>query len=209
MKTDIIINEGFASAINDGIRGLDDKTISYHVLPIVFRNLDADKWIEIWSTRVRSRKIMRGFIYDNHPTDYNDRKNLLIICKSMGVVETYDVLDEMWEAIRHYNHIGLVCIDGHSKLLKELFKRRYGEKRDFYRRDDWGDKVTVYNFFQHNKYPKGAQFVGADYEYSFTNKQNEGDPGLVDHFSIIYQTPVLDAVESMCQNMIDEGSDKS
>jgi len=188
-EIDILINEGFASAITDDIMGNDEMTISHDALPVVFSVLGASrvgKWKEIHSTRISSKKYMRLFLNGRA----SKKRDCLIIGKSMGVVEIIDYLDEYWPRIHDYKKIGVVFVDGHSKLLKEIFKKRYGEERNIERLPEWKrNKIQFYNFFQWDLYPMGASMPQADYNMQLHN---------TDHFSLIHRPEVLKGIRDMC-----------
>ena len=195
MKTNLLMVEGFASGINDDIKGRDEKTISHYALPIVMKKLDIATWREVHSTRLTSRRRIREAV-----EKFDLSNNTMIICKSMGVVEVFDFLesDDSIDLCNQglINKIAIVCIDGHSKLWKDIIRFRppYGKRRSFNRADIpktqkfW---IKIYNVFQQEKWPEGAIFWGANYGYQI---KDEG----IDHFSIIRCKTTLGVIKNAC-----------
>ena len=118
----------------------------------------------------------------------------------MGVVEIFDFLEseDSAELCNQglINRIAIVCIDGHSKLLKDIIRFRppYGRRRAFDRADikrtakPW---IQISNVYQHSKWPHGAEFKGANYNYKVT------DPG-INHWSIINCKTTLGVIKNAC-----------
>ena len=153
-KVDVLIVEGFLSGFTEGIANKDDQTLSYYIEREIFKNLNIDKKKEIHSTRITTRKQIRDFVRTNASPD----KSLFLAGKSMGVVKLYRELNDHPELFLKYNKIFFLSVDGHGKLIRELFKRPYGERRNFATLTDvnYANKLGVLNFYQRNDFPKGA-----------------------------------------------------
>ena len=191
----LLIDEGFASGINDDILGKDEKTISHHVLPVIFDEIKIKEWKEIHSTRCSSREEMRGWIGEDHRNHQGN--TLLWIGKSMGCVEIIDEIKNEEHCFNKYDKIALFFVDGHSKLLKEIFKIRYGKRRDFKRVDGTMDNFKVWNYYQRNGYPEGARFKGSDVQVFIDEYDN--DPSAINHWTIVKHPTVLRGMAGACR----------
>ena len=117
--------------------------------------------------------------------EYAKSKNTLFaITKSYGCYEFYINALENWKDLKKYNHVYWICIDGHGS--------GYGINKDFSMMSEWFGHMTVYNFYQKKKYPKGAKFDGA-----FVNEKTNAR----DHWDIIKNKKVLDAIKQVCKGL--------
>ena len=189
MKTRVLINEGFASSISDFFVRSGKKTIGYYAGKEIKNILEDTEIQEIHSTRIMSREKMKNFIL----RESSEPGNLLVIGKSMGAVETYDFFQNHWKEVRSsYHKIAWICVDGHSKLLKDTFRYCYGRKKSFRRSKSWkSEKIRIFNVFQQRVYPHGAKFIDADYSFQFTDKN-------ITHFSIIERPETLNMIAAAC-----------
>jgi len=195
MKTDLLICEGFASGVTDGVLNKDYKTISYWVLPIVKRHLHLDKYSEVHSTSIWARLLIRLFIKKNA----NKNKNLLLVGKSMGVVKLYRVIEDHYHLFEKYNKISFLSVDGHSRLFKDIFKGRkpYGEKRPFRYKHNWSrKKIAVFSLFQWFKFPKGAAWSNVPRE----DCKRVMNP--TDHFKIIRDPEMFEQLDKALRFLV-------
>jgi len=186
MANYLLINEGFASKITDDILNKDILTISHYAYPIVFglvRNIK-NFW-EINSTSICSRRSMKKSL----KTINKKGNSLILIGKSMGSVEINDLLINKYKKyFSKFDKIAYVCVDGHGKLFKNIFGRGYGEKKPFIKKQ-WKN-IKIWNYFQINSYPKGANYINADH-----NEMIEMVDGIkTSHWSIIRSIEVMDGI---------------
>jgi hypothetical protein len=157
MKTHILIVEGYRF-MSSWFK--DNETISYKILPIcnqIIDNIGERKEIKSRSPFSRSR--LKKWINDVQNSD----DNLLIFSASMGSVEVYDYFETY--GIPNFNKIAWCCIDGHSKLLKNIFQTKYGKDRPFFNRwEHLKHRFKIWNSFQTDHYPEGARFIFAHKE---------------------------------------------
>lgn len=184
MSKILCINEGFASGITDGMRGRDEKTISHYVLPIIFNKYKINPlgWKEIHSTRISSRRRMRTFIKDKA----NGVNDLILVTKSFGCKEAIDfALSGSGKAIlKRYGSVKWFIVDANRGRLSRK-PRRF---------DLIGlpPNVEVFPFYQRRKTPWGAEIVCGKPNVDLTAVEG------MDHFKIVYDPRVLDAIERFC-----------
>lgn len=180
-KYSILLNEGFLSGVNEWLYR-DDKTISYWLLPLIFKVLPLRKissWIELHSTRFFTNyfKVRRYLLK-------NKNNHLILFLKSLGAANTYKVIKNNAKKLKD-TKITVIIIDGHGY--------GYGLKKRF---KMWGFPMgmKVYNFYQRNKFPKGASFTGAAINRNvsiFTR----------DHWTIISNKYVLAKIKSILKGI--------
>jgi hypothetical protein len=170
MKTHILIVEGYKFLSN---WFKDNETISYKILPICNQYIDdIGERKEIKSRSPFSRSKLKKWINDVYCQD----DNLLIFSASMGSVEVYDYFE--CNGIPNFNKVAWCCIDGHSKLFKNIFKKKYGKDRAFWNK--WTNhqhRFKIWNSYQQDHYPHGAKFKDAYKEQCLNGKG-------YDHFTI-------------------------
>ena len=180
MRNILLLNEGYASLITDNVKDRDERTISYWILPIAMRHLKIDEWTEIHSTRITSRKRMERFITDNLSND----ARLIVITKSFGGYEFKKFLDSNQEMLASYREVIWISIDPHGFLWQWDKKTiPINQPRN----------MTTYNFYQHQRFPRGAHFLGADINHDVTR---EG----MNHWAIIRDKEVLSLIKEIISN---------
>jgi len=173
MSKILFINEGSASPFNP-----NNKSVSHYVNPIIFNKYKIKDWIEVQSSRFRSKKRMKEFLLEHNKSN----NQLIMVTKSYGCVETYRLmLNDFNLYFGLYNQIKWFNIDAFSVL-------GYNLKRDHFQwQPNWASIVNAYNFRQSNDRIKGAMFMGAtDYHLSST------------HMDIINHPTVLRTIKDMC-----------
>jgi len=194
--TNILIVEGAASKWNQDVFGHDDKTISHWTLPYA---------LKFFAGKLRGwREILSGFLWGGtwaikqYFKKAKPEDNQLIIAKSKGCVRVFEWLKRNPEYFKlKTGKTAILFVDGHSKIKREIFSRLppYGKRRHFDRADIFGsyrNNVRIFNVYQHNKWPHGAYFLGADCQVKIKDKD-------VDHFSIIKTPTVQHYLQAACE----------
>ena len=188
-KNKLVIVEGYASLVSE-IRAKGEKTISHDALPIIMNKLKIDTWKEIHSTKTKSEEMFKAFLLNNANPD----TNLFILTKSRGGAEVVNIFTKMKDEgelnyLSRYRKIVWVSVDMHNPWF--MSGKTYNHKHD-YIPGELTEYVTIYNYFQYDKYPQGTYIHGADFGEKVPNS---------DHWKIVDCKLVLDGIAKACKEL--------
>jgi len=171
VKTYVIGIEGYSASSRP-----EEKTISAVLLDILDDMMLDYEFKELSSKRKVFRefpKYLKTLLPDT----------LVLVGKSMGGARVQKLYHKYFDEINRFKRVFVLFIDAHKPLLLLGVTRKLNIKK-------YSDKITIYNTYQRNKYPRGASIKG-DFNRNVEQFDN------VDHFSIIHTT--------ITKNLIKEG----
>jgi hypothetical protein len=112
---------------------------------------------------------------------------ITFVGKSLGGACLFWSFEQLLTLIAFYNKAQALFVDAHSTIFETFYNkgRPYGDKRDITLTNAMRNTVTSYCVYQKNKYPRGANIIGAVESIKL-------DTPDIDHFSIVH-SPAVDS----------------
>ena len=139
------------------------------------------------------RKEVERYV-DSHNSAEN---NLILVGKSIGGVNVFKVFENVWSHL-DYRRIVLFTVDAHWKPAGYPKNDLQIDGRAFEKLD-----LKWMNYFQKNKYPRGANAKNATENHNLTGIHYEADNALVVHMNIIHYPAIKENLTS-CMRWVRE-----